>query len=49
MHFESSYTLGMALQQGLQGHLDKISRVSDVASKEFSIEQARSSISLRTL
>lgn len=39
MHFDSGYNLETALQQGLLGHLDTISKVSDVASKEFSIEQ----------
>lgn len=41
MHFDSSYTLDAALKSGLQGHLDQISKVSDVASKEYSIEQVR--------
>jgi hypothetical protein len=39
MHFDSSYTLDAALKQGLLAHLDQISKVSDVASKEYSIEQ----------
>lgn len=39
MHFDSSYTLDAALKQGLLAHLDQISEVSDVASKEYSIEQ----------
>lgn len=39
MHFDASYTLETALQQGLSAHLPQISKVSDVASKEFAIEQ----------
>lgn len=39
MHFDSSFTLDAALKQGLLAHLDQISKVSDVASKEYSIEQ----------
>lgn len=39
MHFDNSFTLDAALKQGLLGHLDQISKVSDVASKEYSIEQ----------
>jgi dynein heavy chain len=41
MHFDSSFTLDTALKQGLLAHLDQISKVSDVASKEYSIEQVR--------
>lgn len=41
MHFDSSFTLDAALKQGLLGQLEQISRVSDVASKEYSIEQVR--------
>lgn len=41
MHFDSSFTLDAALKQGLLGQLEQISQVSDVASKEYSIEQVR--------
>eukprot|EP00878_Enallax_costatus_P016966 GHUV01017809.1.p1 GENE.GHUV01017809.1~~GHUV01017809.1.p1 ORF type:complete len:1283 (+),score=439.89 GHUV01017809.1:87-3935(+) len=40
LHPDSSYTLDKALKQGLLAHLDTITKVADVASKEYSIEQA---------
>ncbi|KAG1679690.1 hypothetical protein FOA52_006209 [Chlamydomonas sp. UWO 241] len=40
VHPDSSFTLAKAEEQGLLSHLETITRVSDVAGKEFSIEQA---------
>ncbi|KAF6265909.1 dynein heavy chain 2 [Scenedesmus sp. NREL 46B-D3] len=40
LHPDKAYTLDMALKQGLLGHLEVLSRTADVASKEYSIEQA---------
>lgn len=41
LHLDKSYTLDKALKQGLLAHLDAMTKVADVASKEFSIEQVR--------
>eukprot|EP00879_Flechtneria_rotunda_P026761 GHRR01028584.1.p1 GENE.GHRR01028584.1~~GHRR01028584.1.p1 ORF type:complete len:438 (+),score=166.84 GHRR01028584.1:818-2131(+) len=40
LHPDKAYTLDKAVKQGLMNHLDKLTRVTDVASKEHSIEQA---------
>lgn len=40
-HFPPAFTLEAALGQGLLAHLPAISRVAELASKEFSIEQVR--------
>lgn len=39
LHPDKDYTLDKALKQGLLAHLDVITKVADVASKEYSIEQ----------
>lgn len=49
LHPDSSYTLDKALQQGLLAHLDTITKVADVASKEYSIEQVGRPASRRFL
>ncbi|WIA31960.1 hypothetical protein OEZ86_002815 [Tetradesmus obliquus] len=40
LHPDKAYTLDQALKQGLLGHLEVLSKTADVASKEYSIEQA---------
>eukprot|EP00899_Mesostigma_viride_P012150 jgi/Mesvir1/20936/Mv08007-RA.1 len=39
LHPDPSFTLTKAIQIGLPGHLDVITKVSEVAAKEFAIEQ----------
>jgi dynein heavy chain len=44
MHFKEDFTLAKGLEMGLMDHLDLISNVADIASKEFAIEMAVSSM-----
>lgn len=39
LHPDSSFTLAKAKDMGLLAHLETVARVSDVAEKEFGIEQ----------
>lgn len=44
MHFKEDFTLAKGLEMGLMDYLDLISNVADIASKEFAIEMAVSSM-----